>query len=251
MMPLAGSRASGNGMRWGTGLAHDQQHSPADGAGIDGAAPAGAEQRAAPRFTLLIRVAKLVADGREFLCIIRDASATGLKIRLFAPLPAHELLEVELGNGNRYPAEIVWNEGEYAGLRFAHQVDVERLLDESQGTFPKRQVRLRIALDAILHSGGEAVRIAFHDISQQGACIESDKWLLMNELVRVDTGILPPIFAKVRWRSHPRYGVVFEQTFKLDELARICAPLQAAEGAYATSAAPAEERPAIDGRAQG
>jgi len=44
--------------------------------------PAGAELRAAPRFTLLIRAAKLIADGREFLCIIRDASATGLKPKL-------------------------------------------------------------------------------------------------------------------------------------------------------------------------
>lgn len=188
---------------------------------------ADADQRAAPRFTLLIRAAKLILDGeREFLCVIRDASVSGLKIRLFNPLPEHASLAIEMSNGDRYPVEQIWSEGEYAGFRFLDEVDIQRLLDEAHGAFPKRQVRLRIHLDAILHSGGEAVRVAFQDISQQGACIESDKWLLMNELVRLETDVLPPIYAKVRWRSHPRYGLLFEQTFKLDELARIAALLQ-------------------------
>ena len=50
-------------------------------------APSGADLRGAPRFALLLRVAKLVVNGRERFCVIRDASATGLKVRLFAPLP--------------------------------------------------------------------------------------------------------------------------------------------------------------------
>ena len=190
----------------------------------------GADLRAAPRFMLLIRAAKLIADdSSEFLCVIRDASSTGLKVRLFNPLPSHRTLAVEMSNGDRYPVELVWSEGEFAGFRFGADVDVQRLLDESHGAFPKRQVRLRILLDGILHSGGEAVRVAFQDISQQGACVESDKWLLMNELVRIETDVMPPLYAKVRWRSHPRYGLLFEQTFKLDELARIAAPLQTGE----------------------
>lgn len=186
----------------------------------------GADQRAAARFTLLIRVAKLVADDSEFLCIIRDASEGGVKVRLFAPLPPHTALALELANGDRLPAELAWHEGEYAGLRFLEPIPVERLVDERGGS-GRRQVRLRIALDAVLHSGGEAVRIAFRDISQQGARIACDKWLLMNELVRLETGVTPTIYAKVRWRQHPDYGLVFEQTFRLEELASISAPLQA------------------------
>ncbi|HQS68983.1 MAG: PilZ domain-containing protein [Novosphingobium sp. 28-62-57] len=196
-------------------------------------ANAGADQRTAPRFMLMIRAAKLIVDDtREFLCVIRDASSSGLKIRLFHPLPPHQSLAVELSNGDRYPLEHVWSDGEFGGFRFGNEVDIERLLDETHGAFPKRQVRLRIQLDALLHSGGEAVRIAFHDISQQGACVECDKWLMMNELVRLETNVLPPIYAKVRWRSHPRYGLLFEQTFKLDELARIAGPLQIGDPAH-------------------
>lgn len=215
-------------------MAHyDEQRPPSPGGRNNG------EQRAAPRFTLLIRAAKLIIDeASEFLCVIRDASETGLKVRLFNPLPVHRRsVCVEMSNGDRYAVEVVWHKGDYAGFRFIDEVDVARLLDESHGSYPKRQVRLRVQLDAILHSGGEAVRVAFQDISQQGACIDCDKWLLMNELVRVETGILPAIYAKVRWRSHPRYGLLFEQTFKLDELAHITAPLQ-----------PGEDVPSSNGR---
>ena len=164
-------------------------------------APPDQELRSAPRYALLIRTAKITADGREFLCIIRDASATGLKIRLFSPLPRARALLIELMNGDRYPVELVWQAEDYAGLRFPKAIEIGRLLDEHREALPRRQVRLRIALDGVLHSGGEAVRVGFRDISQQGACVESDKWLLVNELVRLETGVTPALYAKVRWRS--------------------------------------------------
>lgn len=192
-------------------------------------APPGSELRSAPRYALLIRTAKIIADGREYLCIIRDASATGLKIRLFSDLPKAQDLAVELTTGDRYPVKLVWQADDYAGLRFPQEIDVERLLDESRGRFPRRQIRLQIVLGGVLHSGGEAVPVTFHNLSQQGACIDSEKWLLMNELVRLETGVTQPLYAKVRWRSHPRYGLIFEHTFRLEELARISAPLQLAE----------------------
>lgn len=189
----------------------------------------GSEHRSAPRSALLIRTAKIIADGREFLCIIRDASATGLKVRLFSGLPQAREMALELTTGDCYPVELVWQADDFAGLSFPQEIDVDRLLDESRGTFPKRQIRLQIVIGGVLHSGGEAVAVAFHNLSQQGACIESEKWLLMNELVRIETGVTPPLYAKVRWRSHPRYGLIFEHTFRLEELAQISAPLQFAE----------------------
>lgn len=188
----------------------------------------GAHLRAARRYALLIRAAKLVADNHEFPCIIRDASATGVKVRLFSPLPAHAGLIMELANGDRYPAELVWTSDDHAGLRFHDEIAIERLLDETYAPFRKRPLRLKLALEAVIHSGGEAVEAGFRNISQQGASIECAKWLLVDELVKLETGVTPPIFAKVRWRDHPRYGLVFEQTFKLDELAQVSGALQSA-----------------------
>jgi hypothetical protein len=223
------------------GLAQDQQL-PGNSRQNQMGAPPGSELRSAPRYALLIRTAKIIADGREFLCIIRDASATGLKIRLFSPLPHAKDLAVELMTGDRYPVELVWHADDYAGLRFLKEIDVERLLDESRGMFPKRQIRVQIVLGGVLHSGGEAVPVLFHNLSQQGACVESEKWLLMNELIRLETGVTQPLYAKVRWRSHPRYGLIFEHTFRLEELARISAPLQFAQ-ALEEHAKPRENQP--------
>ena len=189
--------------------------------------PAGADLRGAPRFALLLRVAKLVVDGRERFCVIRDASATGLKVRLFAPLPHPAELWLELANGDRHAVECVWNANDHAGLRFFEPIELEHLLDEARDAGKRRHIRLRIALEGVLHSGKEAVPVMLRDISQQGAGLDSEKWLLLNELVKIETPILPPTYAKVRWRNHPRYGVIFEQTFQLEDLARRCAGLPA------------------------
>ncbi len=47
----------------------------------------GEEQRGAPRYTSLIRAAKLVCGQGEFVCVIRDVSATGVSLRTFHRLP--------------------------------------------------------------------------------------------------------------------------------------------------------------------
>ena len=58
-------------------------------------ASAAAEQRAAQRYALMLRAGKLVCDGQEFLCILRDASATGFKARLFHNLPKGAAYELQ------------------------------------------------------------------------------------------------------------------------------------------------------------
>lgn len=198
---------------------------PADSGATAGDAPVGAEMRRAPRFTLMLRVAKLVIDGREQFCVIRDVSTTGLKVKLFGPLPQHAELALELANGDRHRAECVWTASDHAGLKFHEPIQLDQLLDEARGAGQRKHVRLRIALEGLLHSGGEVVPVAFHDISQQGAGIDSEKWLLINELIKIETAVLPPLYAKVRWRDHPRYGLIFEQTFQLEDLARRCTGL--------------------------
>lgn len=195
-------------------------------AGAEEAPHEGSEARQSERFALFLRAAKLVADEREFLCILRDASASGVRIRLFHGLPQFRVLELDLGCGNRLPVDIVWQDADHAGLRFHRETDVQRFLDDGDAAFPRRQLRLRLSLPALAHSGGTGTPVTIRDISQQGACIESEKHLLLKELIRIDAEGLRSIYAKVRWRRAPLYGLVFEHPFRLDELARAAAPLQ-------------------------
>jgi len=189
------------------------------------AADAQADRRAAPRVTVLIRPGKLIADGREYLCVVRDLSDGGVKVRLFHPLPEHSQIEIEFDNGERYRLQMVWQAGDLAGFFFVDEVDMARLIARQEGNYPRRQPRLHVEVEAVLCTSGLRVPITLRDISQRGASIECTGWLMIDELVRIESRLLPTIHAKVRWRRPPRYGVVFEQTFRLEELAKACAEL--------------------------
>src|SRR5690606_28940009 len=64
---------------------------------------ATAEDRAAARFTLLIRPAKLIAPQGQFLCVIRDVSATGVSLRASQPRPDGNAVQLGRQPGDRHP----------------------------------------------------------------------------------------------------------------------------------------------------
>jgi len=185
------------------------------------------ERRGAARVTVMIRPAKLVADSREFLCVVRDVSEGGLKLRLFHDLPRHRHLTIEFENGERHAIRLVWQTGDLVGCHFIGEVDLPRLIAAHEGPYPRRQPRLQVAVDAVLCTGGLRTPITLRDISQRGGAVDCPGWLMIDELVRIESDVLPTIHAKVRWRRPPRYGVVFEQTFRLEELALACARIAA------------------------
>lgn len=180
--------------------------------------------RAAERFTLMLRVAKLVSSHGEFPCVIRDVSATGVRLRLFHPLPAERHLALFLGNGDCYFIENVWDDaggsGHEAGFRFSAPVDVRTFITEAS-KHPKRQVRLGLTLPATLSIREFSTPVTIRDISQQGARIDSERVLMQGQHVRLKGHGLSEIFASVRWKDGISHGLVFQQSFRLDELARI------------------------------
>lgn len=181
------------------------------------------ERRASARVTVMIRPAKLIVDNREYLCVVRDVSEGGLKLRLFHALPRHDHLTIEFESGERQGIRLVWHSDDLIGCHFIDDVDLPRLIAAHQGPYPRRQPRLQVAVEAVLCTGGLRTPIIMRDISQRGASIDCPGWLMIDELVRIESKVLPTIHAKIRWRRPPRYGVVFEQTFRLEELAVACA----------------------------
>lgn len=186
------------------------------------------DQRDAPRYTLLIRAAKLRCPAGEFLCIVRDASSTGVNIRLFHPLPENDRLLLELQNGDMHELELVWQDADRAGLKFLQPADISRII-ESPSRYAKRPIRINLAAEGALASGAVSEPVTIHDISQQGAKITCAARFAIDQRVRLSTPGLPEVNAKIRWRDGTGYGLVFEDTFQFGDLARIVATIQLAK----------------------
>ena len=187
----------------------------------------GADQRSAPRFTLLIRAAKLIGPAGEFLCVVRDASESGVSVRLFHPLPADVPLSLEMPNGDCLELERVWEEEGKAGFRFAKNVDIERIV-ESPSRFSRRAVRVNVEVPCDLLVGIRRVPGTIHNLSQQGALITTLDKLSLMQRVKIQAEGMPEITGKVRWRRNDSYGLSFEDTFQFAELAALAFDLRRA-----------------------
>lgn len=190
----------------------------------DAASPAQ-EQRGAPRFVSLIRAAKLVSAAGEFVCVIRDVSSTGVRLRSFHALPLEGSQALELQNGESYPVEPVRSAGAETSFRFLREVAVDRLVRESW-VYPRRPLRIALALPVSLRRGSESVAAMMRNISQQGCRLTAAAPLALEEAVTLRAPQLPGIRAKVRWRRKSDHGLVFDDTFSLRDFAVHVARLQ-------------------------
>lgn len=193
------------------------------------AGAASGDQRASPRLALLIRAAKILTTAGEFLCVVRDASETGISMKLFHPLPPEGPLVLELANGDRYPLERVWAADDHggikAGFRFPQPVELDRLL-EAPSPFAKRAVRVNLDLPCELSSLSGKIEAELCNISQQGAMVRSPVRLALAQQLRLKARGLPEVAARVRWRRDDVYGLVFQDTFQFAELGQIIPQMQ-------------------------
>jgi hypothetical protein len=192
----------------------------------------GSEQRTAPRFTLLIRAAKLASNTGEFVCVIRDVSENGASVRLFHPLPADEQFTLQMPAGAIYGMTRVWERGLEAGFRFDSQVSVDSLITEA-GAYPKRGLRLALNFPATVSTLTQRCAATVENLSQQGAMVRCEGLFAIDQNLRVEADdvatCLKEIRAKVRWRRGTHYGLVFDDTFTLRDFALLAARLQAPE----------------------
>lgn len=184
------------------------------------------DARAAPRFTMLIRAARLVSGQGEFVCVIRDVSETGVSVRLFHHLPSCETMELHMPGGEFYTIKKVWAKGNEAGFEFLKPVDVSRLVHEA-GEYPKRGLRLGMHFPVNVTTLSGSTEAFVENLSQQGARIECDTIFAIDQTLTIIGEDFKEVRAKVRWRRDRHYGLVFDDTYTLGDFARLAAQLQA------------------------
>lgn len=188
-----------------------------------------AERRSSRRSSLMFRAAKLLCESGEYVCIIRDVSATGTRLRLFHAVPHEPHLFLELPSGERFAMERVWQRDDQAGFRFSCSIDVAEFIREPS-PFARRPIRLRLQRPALVATGGVHRPVVLRDISQHGAAIDADGPIPVGQTLRLEIDGLPSRFGCVRWRRDAVHGVghglVFQQAYTLDELAMHALTLQ-------------------------
>lgn len=209
-----------------------------DPSASDAMSEPASEARETPRITLMLRAGKLVFGQAEYLCVLRDVSEKGFKVRLFHSLPAvHDSGQLELGSGVRYPIQKIWEDGEIAGFGFVDAPVSLAGLAEETGPFPRRHLRLKLDVPGVVSSLSGARMCFVQDISQLGALIVCDPPLPLGARVTVTGSGLPELAGIVRWRKRDAHGLVFARAFRLDELARLADSLHS----RSESPAPAQQ----------
>ena len=184
-----------------------------------------ADLRTAPRYSLILRTAKLLCEGGEYVCVVRDVSESGVRVRLYHDCPPDRFLALELGNGDRFAMERMWQNGNEAGFRFSASIDVDAFIEEPND-LPRRPVRLRVQRPALVTARGRDIHAMLVDLSQQGGCVEAGSQIPLKQQVRVELAGMPVRFGHVCWRRGFTHGLVFQQGFRLDEFARLAFAVQ-------------------------
>ena len=82
------------------------------------------------------------------------------------------------------------------------------------------------AISKLTVGGTTILTVTLRDISQQGARVEGEAAVAVDQHVRLEIPGIANVVAKVRWKRSGALGLVFEQTYRLDELAGVVMKLQ-------------------------
>ena len=195
----------------------------------------GEELRGAQRFKTLLRTAKLIGLTGEFLAVIRDVSDTGLKLKLFHPVP-EERMALELADGSHFFVEKVWEHESEAGFRFSAPIEVASFLTVL-GRKDEGRIWLNARIPGILTVGDIRIGMTISSLSRHGADLESGVLLGIGHPVVLSGDGFPQIWARIGQIHSSHYRVEFENVMRLDDLAQIlwaaprqetvsCAPLR-------------------------
>jgi len=195
---------------------------PEDETPLDAPAPAAAGGWAdrAARLTTILMVGRLIADGADHICRVRNVSSGGMMIECDAAIAVGATVKVELRNLNSVEAKVVWSRPPRLGVQFASARDVAEILHappEREQQQP-RAPRLSAACRVLLWHVGRTTAPTLLDLSQSGCRLMADTPPPAGASVRVTVPGLEPRHATVRWVRNGEAGLAFREAMSFAEL---------------------------------
>lgn len=170
------------------------------------------------RHVTLFRVGSITIGDRRELCLIKNISAGGMRIRAYCPIDEGTRVSVELKSGEPVTGTARWISGDNVGIAFDSPVDVIELLTLSMAGPRPRMPRVEVDCFASARQGAEVYRVQARDISQGGVKLASSATWSMGGEVVVSLSGLDPLPGVVRWHEDGCYGITFNRILPLPAL---------------------------------
>jgi hypothetical protein len=183
--------------------------------------PRPSERRTDERLMAILPVAKLVTEGFEALCRIKNISAGGLTAEVTASVSVGTELYIEMNHDHRIPGRVVWARTGAVGVKFNQNVDLRELLANRRPRdgFRPRPPRLEVTCGATVQIGKLYHRVEVRDISLGGMKVALTDWDCAGKDVIVTIESFRPVRGRVRWYKDGHAGIVFDRPLGFEELA--------------------------------
>lgn len=172
------------------------------------------ERRDRSRHISVLRVGRVLWDGRDQLCVVRNISTGGLMFECLNPPAIGQGVIVELRTDKQMIGVVRWIRNGGAGVEFDRAIDVEQILKEERGTL----LRVRPRAPRFVRRGqvrligeGEPVIGDIIDIAIGGLSCRTDQPVRKGDPIVAAIDGIGATNAEVRWIKGDVAGVRFEK----------------------------------------
>lgn len=178
------------------------------------------ERRETERHMTLFRVGSVSIGDRRELCLIKNVSGGGMRVRAYCALNVGAPLTIELKCGVPIAGRVSWVDGSDAGIEFDETIDVIAVLSTSLKGPRPRMPRVEIDCSVGLREGAQQWRVAACDVSQGGMKVRSGALLAPGSEIVATLPDMAPIPGTVCWCDGGFIGLSFNNPIPLESLVR-------------------------------
>lgn len=184
------------------------------------------DRRSSERHRVIFRTAKLLLEGHDSFCIMRDISSTGMKLQVFGPMDAVDVVEIEFLGGRTLRMHKRWSRADQCGFAFETPIAIADTIALPSREYDRRAQRLRLDVPAAIQTAdGAVIQVRLRDISLAGAGIMLEPRLKTWSELRIGIDGIGRKKASVRWWRQDFAGLHFRTPIGFNALAAWSAQL--------------------------